>query len=70
MPNISPSWTMIGLDILMIIYTLWVLSAFKPMGRIRIGIGAALAAWLRCFTLDCRVAGSSPRTFQGPPSSP
>ena len=46
MPNIPPSWTMIGLDILMIIYTMWVLSAFKPLGRLGLGIGAGFAVWL------------------------
>lgn len=46
MSNLSPVWTMIGLDILMIIYTLWVMSAFKSIGKIGIAIGAALFCWL------------------------
>jgi hypothetical protein len=46
MSNISPVWTMIGLDILMIIYTLWVVSAFKPIGIAGIAIGAVMLAWL------------------------
>ncbi len=46
MTNISPVWTMIGLDILMVIYTLWALSLYKPMGGKGVVIGAAMLAWL------------------------
>jgi hypothetical protein len=37
---------MFGLDVLMIVYTLWVLSAFKPIGGARFAIGAGMFAWL------------------------
>jgi hypothetical protein len=37
---------MIGLDILMVIYTLWALSLAKPVGRTGVVIGTSLLAWL------------------------
>lgn len=46
MSNLSSAWTMIGLDVLMIIYTLWVLSLFKPIGKARFTIAGAMLAWL------------------------
>lgn len=46
MLDISPVWTMIGLDILMVIYTLWVLSLGKPLGGQGPLIGAGLLGWL------------------------
>lgn len=46
MLNLSPSWTMIGLDILMMIYTLWVVSLIKPIGSKGIVIGISLLGWL------------------------
>ena len=46
MSDISPAWTMIGLDILMIIYTLWAISTFKAVGRLGVAIGATMLVWL------------------------
>lgn len=46
MSNISPVWTMLGLDVLMVFYTLWVLSIIKPVGKAGSVIGASLLAWL------------------------
>ena len=46
MPTPSPAWTMIGLDVLMIIYTLWALSLRAPLGRYGIVISAVLLTWL------------------------
>lgn len=46
MLSISPTWTMIGLDILMVIYTVWALSLSRPIGRKGIVIGAAMLVWL------------------------
>ncbi len=66
MPNIPPAWTMIGLDILMIIYTLWVLSAFKPLGRIHIGIGTALATWLLVLHIGLSSGRLFPQDISGP----
>ncbi len=46
MSHLSPVWTMIGLDLLMMIYTLWVVSMFKPIGKIGWAIAGAMMAWL------------------------
>ena len=46
MSNISPAWTMIGLDLLMITYTVWAVSAFKPIGKAGALIAAVMLAWL------------------------
>ncbi|MEA3274536.1 MAG: hypothetical protein U9Q81_04420 [Pseudomonadota bacterium] len=46
MLNLSSTWTMIGLDILMVIYTLWVLSLVKPVGGKGVAIGASMLVWL------------------------
>ena len=46
MPELSPVWTMIGLDVLMVIYTLWVLSLTRPIGKTGVVIGGAMLAWL------------------------
>jgi hypothetical protein len=45
-PNISPVWTMIGLDILMVAYTLWVLSLVKPVVRRAVVVAVVLLGWL------------------------
>lgn len=44
--NLSPAWTMIGLDVLMIIYTLWILSMAKPLGKLGLVMTASLLGWL------------------------
>jgi hypothetical protein len=46
MPELSSVWTMIGLDVLMVIYTLWVLSLARPIGKTGVVIGGAMLAWL------------------------
>ncbi|MEN8179572.1 MAG: hypothetical protein ABFS39_13285 [Pseudomonadota bacterium] len=46
MSEISPTWIMIGLDILMIIYTLWALSFARPLGGRRYVIGILMLLWL------------------------
>lgn len=46
MLNISPVWTMVALDALMIVYTLWCLSFTESTGRIRAFIGIGLVGWL------------------------
>jgi hypothetical protein len=46
MSNLSPAYTMIGLDVLMVIYTLWVLSLGKPLGKLGPAIVMAMLAWL------------------------
>lgn len=45
MSFLASPWFMIGLDVLMITYTLWVLS-LSSNNRFHYGIGAALLAWL------------------------
>ena len=50
MPNLSPVWTMIGLDVLMIFYTLWVLSLSLSSKVIRTA-GMAMLAWLAALHL-------------------
>lgn len=46
MSNISSSVIMMGLDVLMMIYTLWALALFKPIGKIAIAIAASMLLWL------------------------
>lgn len=46
MSNLSTTAIMLGLDVLMIIYTLWALSIFKPIGKIGLGIAAGMLVWL------------------------
>ena len=46
MSNISSAAIMIGLDVLMMIYTLWVLGLFKPIGKIAVAITASMLLWL------------------------
>ncbi|MBV2090096.1 MAG: hypothetical protein KUF72_04355 [Candidatus Thiodiazotropha sp. (ex Ctena orbiculata)] len=46
MLNISPSLTMIGLNILMMVYTLWSLSLSGPLGRKGLFIGVGMFIWL------------------------
>ena len=45
MSSITSTWFMIGLDVLMIVYTLWVIS-LSNNNKFHKGIGAALVAWL------------------------
>ena len=46
MPNLSPALTMLCLDLLMIVYTLWAVSAFRPLGRLGPAIAVGLLGWL------------------------
>lgn len=46
MSNLSPTWTMIGLDVLMIVYTLWALSMARPLGKLGPFITASMLGWL------------------------
>ena len=45
MSFLTSNWFMIGLDLLMIVYTLWVVS-LSNSNKFHYGIGAALLAWL------------------------
>ena len=46
MPEITSAWFAIFLDLMMIIYTLWVISLGDSKGKLSIGIGIGLLAWL------------------------
>lgn len=65
MSYISPAWTMIGLDILMIIYTLWIVSAFKPFGRAEGTIGAVMLIWLAALHLGLSHQSIFPKDISG-----
>lgn len=65
MTDISPAWTMIGLDILMVIYTLWALSLYKPMGGKGVVIGAAMLAWLVALHLGLSNQSLFPQSITG-----
>jgi hypothetical protein len=65
MPSISPAWTMIGLDILMVIYTLWVLSLGKPIGKRGALIGAAMLVWLAALHVGLSNQSLFPQDMSG-----
>lgn len=46
MQNIPPVWTMVGLDVLMMVYTLWVLSLNKSLAGKGVVIAASMLGWL------------------------
>jgi len=46
MLNISPTWVMIGLDVVFVAYSLWVLSINKPPGKKSFVIGGLMFSWL------------------------
>ncbi len=69
MQNISPTVTMIGLDILMVIYTLWVLSHFKPVGWKRIVIGVSMLVWLTVLHLGLSSQSIFPKISPASPFS-
>jgi hypothetical protein len=46
MSNVSPVWFMVGLDMLMISYTLWVCSLEKALGKLGPAIAVGMLAWL------------------------
>lgn len=65
MPDISPAWTMISLDILMVTYTLWVLSLNKPLGRLGGIIGASMLVWLAALHLGLSNQSIFPEQISG-----
>jgi len=66
MLNISPIWTMIGLDALMIAYTLWVLSLRKRTAGSGMAIGLGLVAWLAILHLILENQWLFPKDISGP----
>lgn len=65
MSNISSAWTMIGLDVLMIVYTLWALSVLKPIGKIGVGIAVGMLAWLGLLHLGLSSESLFPKDISG-----
>ncbi len=65
MPEISPIWTMVGLDLLMIVYTLWALSLPQPLGGRRFLIGISLLAWLAILHIGLASQSLFPRDISG-----
>lgn len=65
MSNISPVWTMLGLDVLMVFYTLWVLSIIKPVGKAGSVIGASLLTWLAILHAGLSHQSISPQDISG-----
>jgi len=57
-------WFMIGLDSLMIVYTLWVLSR-NYSSKILIGVGATLSAWLTALHLGLSTKSIFPEDISG-----
>lgn len=65
MSNLSPSWTMIGLDLLMIGYTLWVLSMTRPLGKAGPVIAVAMLGWLAFLHWGIATETLFPRDISG-----
>ena len=65
MSNISPVWTMVGLDVLMVFYTLWAISIFKPVGKAGSVIGASLLVWLALLHIGLSHQSIFPRDISG-----
>jgi hypothetical protein len=62
--NLS-SWFMVGLDVVMVIYTLWVLSLANSSTMLRIGIGAAMGSWLALLHLGLSTKRVFPADISG-----
>ncbi len=58
-------WFMIGLNMVMVIYTLWVLSLGKSAARLRIVIGTAMVAWLALLHLGLSTKSIFPADISG-----
>lgn len=65
MSAISPTWTMIGLDLLMIVYTLWILSIGNAPQASRWPVAAALLAWLAILHLGLSSRSLFPPDISG-----
>jgi len=63
--NISPTWTMMGLDVVMVVYTLWVLSLDRPLGNKKIVIGSAMLGWLAVLHLGLSNQALFPSDISG-----
>ena len=65
MSESASAWFMIGLNMVMVIYTLWVLSLGKSTTKLRIGIGAAMVAWLAILHLGLSTKSIFPADISG-----
>ena len=65
MSESASAWFMIGLNMVMVVYTLWVLSLGKSTARLRIGIGAAMVAWLAILHLGLSTRSIFPADISG-----
>lgn len=59
------AWFMVGLDIMMVIYTLWIFSLSKPEFKLRAGIGIAMLAWLALLHLGLSAKNIFPVGISG-----
>lgn len=64
MSSIASNWFMIGLDLLMIIYTLWVVS-ISNKNKFHYGIGVALLVWLTLLYLGLSTKSIFPNDISG-----
>ncbi|TAN69198.1 MAG: hypothetical protein EPN17_07665 [Methylobacter sp.] len=65
MPDITSVWFAIGLDITMIIYTLWVVSLGKGNGKLPVDIGIGMLAWLALLHLGLSTKSMFPAELSG-----
>ena len=65
MSESASAWFMIGLNMVMVVYTLWVLSLGKSATRLRIGIGAAMVTWLGLLHLGLSTKSIFPADISG-----
>lgn len=65
MSESTSAWFMIGLDLVMVVYTLWVLSLAKLAPMLRIGIGTTVMAWLVLLHLGLSTKSIFPADISG-----
>jgi hypothetical protein len=66
MSAMSSSWFAIFLDVTMVIYTLWVISLGDSKGKLSLGIGAGMLAWLGALHLGLSTKSIFPADISGP----
>ncbi len=66
MSAFTSSWFAIFLDATMIIYTLWVISLGDTKGKLSLGIGAGMLAWLGALHLGLSTKSIFPADISGP----
>jgi hypothetical protein len=58
-------WTMIGLDVFMIVYTLWVISSSRSLGKRGPIIAGSMLAWLGALHMGLSTQSLFPQTISG-----